>query len=108
MISCGGWVDLLDCSPTGRSGDGLPTYGVPLLSQFARNFPKNYLGDTFEAVVAAGRAGYRVVEIPAGLKPRTFGVSTASRAHATKFTIKGLGIALMQIHMRLDPCSTSD
>ena len=75
----------------------------PLLEQFAHQFPNNYLGDTYEAVVSAGRAGYRVVQVPAALRPRQHGESTASVSQAVRFTLKGLGVAVMQLHLRLEP-----
>lgn len=36
----------------------------PLLGAFARQFPSHYLGDAFEALVAAGKSGYRVTKAP--------------------------------------------
>jgi glycosyltransferase involved in cell wall biosynthesis len=73
----------------------------PLLGKFALSFPTNYLGDTYEAVVAAGRAGYKVVEIPAALRERMAGDSTASIAQSVRFTLKGLVTALLRIHQRI-------
>jgi glycosyltransferase involved in cell wall biosynthesis len=73
----------------------------PLLSKFALSFPTNYLGDTYEAVVAAGRAGYKVVEIPAALRERAAGESTASIYQSVSFTIKGLVVALLRLHRRI-------
>ena len=73
----------------------------PLLAKFAQTFPTNYLGDTYEAVVAAGRAGYKVVEIPAALRERTVGKSTASIAQSVRFTLKGLVVALLRLHQRI-------
>ena len=73
----------------------------PLLGKFAQTFPTNYLGDTYEAVVAAGRAGYKVVEIPAALRERTAGKSTASIAQSVRFTFKGLVVALLRLHPRI-------
>jgi hypothetical protein len=32
----------------------------PLLQQFANNFPAHYLGDTYEALVTAGRGRYLI------------------------------------------------
>ena len=73
----------------------------PLLGKFSQTFPTNYLGDTYEAVVAAGRAGYKVIEIPAALRERTSGKSTASIAQSVRFTIKGLVVALLRLHPRI-------
>lgn len=73
----------------------------PLLTKFAQSFPTNYLGDTYEAVVAAGRAGYKVVEIPAALRERSAGESTASIAQSVRFTLKGFVVALLRLHPRI-------
>lgn len=73
----------------------------PLLTKYARSFATNYLGDTYEAVVAAGRSGYKVIEIPAALRERTFGESTASIAQSVRFTVKGLVVAALRLHQRI-------
>lgn len=73
-----------------------------LLHELALNLPSNYLGDTFEALVSAGHAGYQVVEIPASIIDRTHGISTASRASAIRFTLKGLVVALLKVHTRIE------
>lgn len=73
----------------------------PLLTRFAISFPTNYLGDTYEAVVAAGRSGYKVIEIPAALRERTSGESTASIAQSVRFTVKGLIVAALRLHQRI-------
>jgi hypothetical protein len=73
----------------------------PLLTKFAMSFPTNYLGDTYEAVVAAGRSGCRVIEIPAAMRERTSGESTASIAQSVRFTVKGLIVALLRLHRRI-------
>jgi hypothetical protein len=80
---------------------GFRIIAQPLLSKFAQTFPTNYLGDTYEAVVAAGRAGYKVVEIPAALRERTAGKSTANIAQSVRFTFKGLVVALLRLHPRI-------
>lgn len=74
----------------------------PLLSEFSLNFPVNYLGDTYEALVSAGRAGYKVREVPAAMKNRVHGVSTASNAQAIKFIIKSLLVAMVRLHVRIE------
>jgi glycosyltransferase involved in cell wall biosynthesis len=74
----------------------------PLLGRFSHQFPTNYLGDTYEALVSAGRAGYEIVEIPAGLRPRVIGESSASFMQGVKFTVKGMVVAFLRIHTRLE------
>lgn len=75
----------------------------PLLSEFAREFPNYYLGDTFEATVGAMRAGYRVVEIPAALSPRLHGTSSTSSVRAVVLIAKVLVIALVRLHPQMKP-----
>jgi glycosyltransferase involved in cell wall biosynthesis len=83
------------------STSGFRLIQQPLLGQFAEQFANNYLGDTYEAVISAGRGHYRVVEIPARLTPREHGESTASTGSAVRFTLKGLGVATLGLHKRL-------
>lgn len=73
----------------------------PLLSEFSRNFPVNYLGDTYEALVSAGRAGYSVHEISTQMKTREFGVSSASHMQAIKFICKSVVVVSLRLHVRL-------
>ncbi len=77
----------------------------PLLTEFSQSFPVNYLGDTYEALVSAGRAGYTVREVPAAMKNRAHGVSTASNLQATKFIIKSILVAVVRLHVRIKPYS---
>lgn len=49
----------------------------PLLGELATKLPSAYLSDTYEVLVAAGRAGYVVAEIPAPFADRTTGVASA-------------------------------
>ena len=72
-----------------------------LLAQLSMHMPAYYLGDTFEVVIAAGRANYSIVEIPAPIKERTHGVSTATTVQAIRMTVKALLVSLFGIHCRL-------
>ena len=73
----------------------------PLLSEFSENFASNYLGDTYEAVIAAGRAGYIVREVPAQMGPRLVGESTASSGKAFALTVRCGFVYLLHLHLRL-------
>ena len=85
------------------STSGFRLIRQPLLEQFSLQFANNYLGDTYESVVSAGRSGYRIVEIPAGLRERSHGESTASTGSAVRFTLKGLGVWMLGFHKKLAP-----
>lgn len=80
------------------STSGFRVICEPLLSEFAHDFPSYYLGDTYEATLAAVRAGYHVGEIPAALKPRNHGQSSVSNLHAIVLVAKVLMVSLMRLH----------
>jgi len=73
----------------------------PLLGEFAESFPTYYLGDTFEAVVASGRAGYKVEEIWVAMAPRVSGSSTSTSAHSVGMIAKTLVLTVFMIHFRI-------
>ena len=50
----------------------------PLLDLFAQEFPKYYLGDTYEALVFSAQNGFSVSEIDVPFSNRTHGISTSS------------------------------
>jgi glycosyltransferase involved in cell wall biosynthesis len=75
----------------------------PLLSQFARTFPAHYLGDTYEAVVSAGRAGYIVREVPVSMRERSHGESSASPMAAVRFTVRAMIVAGTRLHFSIEP-----
>jgi len=75
----------------------------PLLEEFSMKLPPYYLGDTYEALVSAGRAGYRIAEIPAPLRPREFGQSSANPLKASVLVVKALLSVVMSIHQRIAP-----
>jgi glycosyltransferase involved in cell wall biosynthesis len=57
---------------------GFRAIGGGLLGSFAATYPAEYLGDTIESLARAGRAGYKVAEVPVEMRPRAAGVSTAT------------------------------
>jgi len=80
----------------------------PLLSEFSQNFPANYLGDTYEALVSAGRAGYTVREVPVAMRNRVHGVSTAGNAQAVKFIVKSVVVTMVRLHLRTKTYNNHD
>ena len=54
----------------------------PLLNRFAEDFPRYYLGDTYEALVFSAQRKYQISEIGVTFKNRTHGTSTSSSAHS--------------------------
>jgi cellulose synthase/poly-beta-1,6-N-acetylglucosamine synthase-like glycosyltransferase len=72
------------------STSGLRVIRRPLLDQLAEKFPRHYLGDTFEVLISAGRAGFVIAEHPVAMVERQHGTSTASRAAAVGLTLPRL------------------
>ena len=70
-----------------------------LLDEFARIYPADYM-DSYEALVAAGRAGYTVVETFTPMRERTTGTASNSPVRAAFHTVKVLTAGL--IGTRLD------
>jgi glycosyltransferase involved in cell wall biosynthesis len=60
----------------------------PLLSRFAREYPVEYLGDTVEALIDAGSAGARVVEVPVTMSLRAHGTSTAGTGASLWYVLR--------------------
>ena len=73
----------------------------PLLEKFSKNFATNYLGDTYEALIAAGRSGYQVHEIPAPITERLHGVSSSSSLKSIGQTLKVVTVALLKLHTKI-------
>jgi glycosyltransferase involved in cell wall biosynthesis len=74
---------------------------APLLFEFAKVFPSYYLGDTYEALISAGRAGFVVQEIPTVIVNRTHGKSSASTRQSVKFIFKSVVVAGLGIHTHI-------
>jgi glycosyltransferase involved in cell wall biosynthesis len=87
------------------TSSGFRFVGQPLLSEFARTYPAQYLGDTVEALVAAGRAGYRVVEVPADLLPRGGGEPSARPLRAMLLTARVAITVIFGIGVKLTPAA---
>jgi glycosyltransferase involved in cell wall biosynthesis len=75
----------------------------PLLSEFARVFPVHYLGDTYEATISAGRSGYRISEMPAALRNRKHGESSAGTLRAILLIAKVLLSSTLRLNSKLAP-----
>jgi len=64
----------------------------PLLGELAAKLPSGYLSDTYEVLVAAGRAGYVVKEIPAPFVNRSTGMPStgaiASSLHMARCMLR--------------------
>jgi hypothetical protein len=75
---------------------GFRAIGGDLLGTFAASYPSEYLGDTVESLARAGRAGYRVVEIPVAMQERSSGVSSASTVGSLWFLARVVAAIWLQ------------
>ena len=75
---------------------GFRAIGGNLLGAFASSYPTEYLGDTIESLARAGRAGYRVVEVPAEMRAREVGVSTASSISSAWYLVRVVAAVWLQ------------
>jgi glycosyltransferase involved in cell wall biosynthesis len=83
------------------STSGFRLIRQPLLGRFSHTFASNYLGDTYEALIAAGRAGFKIREIEAPIQSRINGQSSSTTTQSVLQTIKVFTVALLQIHTRI-------
>jgi glycosyltransferase involved in cell wall biosynthesis len=75
---------------------GFRAIGGNLLGAFASTYPTEYLGDTIESLARAGRAGYRVVEVPVEMRAREVGVSTASSISSAWYLVRVVAAVWLQ------------
>lgn len=97
IISLASGVTITDAT------SGFRVIREPLLSEFAREFPTYYLGDTYEATLSAARAGYRIAEVPAALRTREHGESSTSALRSVALVFKVLATTILRLHPRLKP-----
>ncbi len=83
------------------STSGFRLIQQPLLGELAAHLPAYYLGDTFETVVVAGRAGYHVEEIGVAMASRKHGASSSGNFRSIVLIGKVLTTVLLGIHFRL-------
>lgn len=99
------WLARVASRATGRkitdSTSGFRLIRRPLLDELSVHLPEYYLGDTFEALVVIGRAGYLVEEIGTAMSPRQSGVSSASNGRAIALIGKSLTTVLLGLHFRI-------
>ena len=60
------------------TSSGFRAIRQPLLSEFAREFPVHYLGDTFDVTIEAAKSGYRIDEMPTTMHERAGGVPSSN------------------------------
>ena len=84
------------------ASSGLRAIAQPLLGEFARSYTVHYM-DSFEALVVAARAGYRIGEVPVTMHQRAAGHSSASPVAALVFLARGLVVTLAHLGFPIRP-----
>jgi hypothetical protein len=77
------------------------------LRAFASDFPPHYLGDTFEALLVAGRRGYRIGEVPVEMQARQGGQPSAALPASVRAMLRALTVPFTGCSFDLPPRSQS-
>lgn len=85
---------------------GLRAFSPRLVRELSRAFPDHYLGDTYEVLCAAVRAGFRCSEVGVTMKPRLFGAPSASAFVAGLQVARSVFAVHSGLGYRLDSCSS--
>jgi glycosyltransferase involved in cell wall biosynthesis len=80
---------------------GFKCVSEPLLSEFARSFPANFLGDTFEACLVAAASGYSVSEVPTPMDDRLHGQSSASPVKSIQYIARSFAAVLLGLTFKI-------
>lgn len=81
------------------SSSGFRAIRRPLLDNFAADYPVEYLGDTVEALIEAGRAGAKIVEHPIAMTQRTHGSASTGAVTGLWYVLRLL-VAIELQHKR--------
>lgn len=71
----------------------------PLLDEYAADYPVEYLGDTVEALILAGQASAKVIEVPVGMSARQHGEPSANLLASVWYVLRVL-LAIELMHRR--------
>ena len=91
--------------PIGDATSGFRAVSAPLLGEFARCYPAQYLGDTFEVLIASARAGYRVASTPTTMRARQGGLRSAGTVSSLTFLVRALVVVALRIGTRYRPAA---
>lgn len=87
------------------TSSGFRAFSRPMLVEFARNYPVDYLEST-EALVMAATAGYHVVEIPVLMHERQGGTASSRRFRLVYHYVRLLFVVLVSVTRRPRPLPT--
>lgn len=74
---------------------GFRAFNRPVIELFAREYPAEYLGDTIEALLIVGRAGFRVSQVPVQMRPRRHGEPSQSSVRSVLYLARAVLAMLM-------------
>jgi glycosyltransferase involved in cell wall biosynthesis len=80
---------------------GFKCVSEPLLSEFARSFPANFLGDSFEACLVAASSGYTVSEIATPMDDRQHGQSSASPIKSIQYIARSFAAVMLGLTFKI-------
>jgi len=94
--------------PISDATSGFRIINGPLLESFAKSFPTYYLGDTFEALVVAGKANYKIGQTHTPLVDRQTGKRSSSNSDSVRQIAKVLLVTLLGLHAKIQSASKFD
>lgn len=80
---------------------GFRAFGPRAIALFAREYPSEYLGDTVEALLLAGRAGLTVRQVPVRMRPRQGGEASHSHVKSGLMLFRVLPAFVLSRHRRV-------
>lgn len=80
------------------TSSGFRVIRQPLLTEFAQKFPVHYLGDTFDATIAAAKQGYRIGEMPVTMHERAGGVPSSNTIWSIIYLVRSFLVILIGTH----------
>jgi len=93
--------------PISDATSGFRIIKSPLLEYFTKSFPIYYLGDTFEALVVAGKANYKIGQTPAPIVDRQTGRPSSSSSDSIRQIAKVLLVTILDLHTKIPNASDS-
>ncbi len=87
---------------------GFKATGGRALPVFAEHYPVEYLGDTVESLVIAARAGCRVTQVPAHMRPRRGGTPSHRPIKSMIYLFRAFFALLLALIRRWDIAPASE
>jgi glycosyltransferase involved in cell wall biosynthesis len=101
MVVLAKLASLATDAPLTDTTSGFRLISQPLLKEFATKFPTYYLGDTYEAILSAGKSGYKIQETDVKMYPRPVGSSRTSAQKALTLVFKVVLLTITKGHFKI-------